>query len=825
MSPQGPPKTTLASNFARVDLKTYAAELPLTALTVGVDNIHHDVCLSPAWTEQTRAYLLEFIRQAANLNYSVRKGAKPPKGPETGAWKRQTLELMQASLTRAKYEKKVELDLLFRLTLLKFLTQEIAAQFANLLLEAKEWIRTRGQYFERSEQAHVMKAHLADLQANRRTIFRQVAQHIYQILNDFEENNLGRWRKALFGEEQKGAYEMLADRIAFVEGGRDDFLFLEQYVLLGNYQKDDDRFETFDGLLMELLRETVLTSSRADEIAKASRIHQGLLTSAVAIREELAGLEGQRDALSRKLENGGGMLARVGIGTDPARVRSELSKIEPRIKQLQAKLDQLAPQIEAAKNKADFTGQEYDRILGDYLNEPENAHRLFDAEWEGSQESAAERAHRLDDWVSRLEKRNLLIHVLASYELRNIFHDYCPPIHLQQLKRALVYREELERVDQILKQFPARRFSMERIETLAKKLRRYPRNEAHAVALHFAEDFMRLRRDLRNYERLAAAMERIQIVRSERTREISRMNNSLYEFLLPTETPPAHDQVINHAVVKADVRGSTRITKDLLDRGLNPATLFSLNFYEPVKRILDRYGAAKVFIEGDAMVLAIFETESNRSHQRAVSKACALARQILAISAAYNERPDVSELPRLEMGVGIAFQGSAPTYWVDSDSRIMISKALNLSDRLSSCSKVARRMLSGSSSLFRLFVFQPGVEGAQEDEADEFLIRFNLNGVELNDEGFAKLTEEIALQSVELECEMPWGKEKTTFFLGQVPIGDAVEPILLRRGFVRQLLSDGRIGPEGQRAYYEVCTDPRVLELVEAMAFATSQKN
>jgi hypothetical protein len=825
MSPQGLPKTTLAGNFARVDLKTYAAELPLTALTVGVDNIHHDVSLSPAWTEQTRAYLLEFIRQAANLTYAVRKGAKPPKGPETGAWKRQTLELMQASLTRAKYEKKVELDLLFRVTLLKFLTQEIAAQFATLLLEAKEWIRTRGQYFERSEQAHVMKAHLADLQANRRTIFRQVAQHIYQILNDFEENNLGRWRKALFGEEQKGAYEMLADRIAFVEGGRDDSLFLEQYVLLGNYQKDDDRFETFDGLLMELLRETVLTSSRADEIAKASRIHQGLLTSAVAIREELAGLEGQRDALSRKLENGGGMLARVGIGTDPSRVRFELSKIEPRIKQLQAKLDQLGPQIEAAKNKADFTGQEYDRILGDYLNEPENAHRLFDADWEGSQESAAERARRLDDWVSRLEKRNLLIHVLASYELRNIFHDYCPPIHLQQLKRALVYREELERVDQILKQFPARRFSMERIETLAKKLRRYPRNEAHAVALHFAEDFMRLRRDLRNYERLAAAMERIQIVRSERTREISRMNNSLYEFLLPTETPPAHDQVINHAVVKADVRGSTRITKDLLDRGLNPATLFSLNFYEPVKRILDRYGAAKVFIEGDAMVLAIFETESNRSHQRAVSKACALARQILAISAAYNDRPDVSELPRLEMGVGIAFQGSAPTYWVDSDSRIMISKALNLSDRLSSCSKVARRMLSGSSSLFRLFVFQPGVEGAQEDEADEFLIRFNLNGVELNDEGFAKLTEEIALQSVELECEMPWGKEKTTFFLGQAPIGDAVEPILLRRGFVRQLLSDGRIGPEGQRAYYEVCTDPRVLELVEATAFATSQKN
>src|SRR5690242_21013766 len=134
-------------------------------------------------------------------------------------------------------------------------------------------------------------------------------------------------------------------------------------------------------------------------------------------------------------------------------------------------------------------------------------------------------------------------------------------------------------------------------------------------------------------------------------------------------------------------------------------------------------------------------------------------------------------------------------------------------------------MLGDRSSLFRLFVFQPGMEGAQEDEIDEFLIRFNLNGEELNQEGFDKLSEEIALQSVEVECEMPWGQELTTFFLGQAPIGEAVEPILLRRGHVRQLLSDGRIGPEGQRAYYEVCTDARVLDLVETMAFATSRKN
>src|SRR3984957_12803380 len=133
---------------APVNLKAYAAELPLGSLAVGVDNIHHDVFLSPVWAEQTRTYLLELIRQICNLTYLVEKDPRQPtsKGPEHGAWKRQTLELLQASLTRAKYEKNIESDLLLRVALIKFLTQEIGHQFSTLMLEAKEWIRNRGDY-------------------------------------------------------------------------------------------------------------------------------------------------------------------------------------------------------------------------------------------------------------------------------------------------------------------------------------------------------------------------------------------------------------------------------------------------------------------------------------------------------------------------------------------------------------------------------------------------------------------------------------------------------------------------------------------------------
>jgi hypothetical protein len=820
---------------ARVNLRPYSADLPLGTLAVGVDNIHHDVFLSPTFAETTEAYLLEFIRQTANLPFlsqtdrmqadrrpSARREAerKAARAPEAASWKRQLSDLLNAGLQKAKYEKNIEIDLLLRVTLLKYLTQEIGTQFANLLLEAKQWIRGRGEHFDRTEQAHVIKARLAELQADRRNLFRNVGQHVFQAILEIEENSLGRSRKALFGDEGSTASDILNNRLAFVEGGKDDVLFLEQYVLLGNYMRDQDRFETFDAVLLDFLRESILAGDQGNDLNDSWREHQKLVDSAVAYRAEIARLEQERETFGRKLERSESLMGRVGFGSDPATLRASISDVEKRLRHARRKLEQVNPLVEASRGEADYLAKQYQERLGDYLNQPENARRLFDSAAPGEPRGAAaeQRARLLEELIVRLEQRDLLVHILASYQLRNICHDYCPPIHLQQLKKALVSREEFKRVEDILKQFPARRYSTQRIDELSKKIRKMPREEVRAVVIRFTEDFMRLRRDTRNYERLSAAMERVNLVRNERTRELSEMNRSLYEFLLPEEARPAEDRVLSHTIIKADVRGSTKITQDLLARGLNPASLFSMNFYEPVKRILERYGAAKVFIEGDALVLAIYETESNRAQQRAVSKACALARQILAVSSAYNERPESADLPRLELGVGIAYQGSPPTYWMDTDSRIMISRALNLSDRLSSCSKAARRMLSQNPSLFRLFLFQTMTEGVAEDEADEFLIRFNLNGVELNDEGFQKLQEEIALTPLETDCVMPWGKERVTFFFGETPVGEGLEPVLIRRGFVRQMLPGGKIGEAGARPYYEVCVNPKVLELVEYLS-------
>jgi hypothetical protein len=807
--------STLAAppRSARAELSRYAPEIPLSSIVVGVDNIHHDVFLSPKFVETTRNFLFDLIRQTIKLTHFPGFERKPMRAPESATFRKMLGEILQTSLTNAKYAKNVEHDVLLRIALLKLFTQEIVTRFADLLLEAKEGIRNRGSHFERSEEAHVLKSRLAELQANRRDTYRQVGHHVYQIWVELEESSLVRARKALFGEEATGAYGMFTNRLVFVENGRDDHIFLDNYVMLGNYPRDPDRFEIIDRVLLEMLREVIFPGESPDSSGHANQAHSALTETAQRQRAELAQLDDERETFVRRLGRTEGLLGRAIRREDPAELRAALAELDNRRRLLQEKLDLLAPQVESCKQKLEFLSEKHETELGEYLNEPANAKLLFDAQ---RNSDAGARTALLEEFVSRLEQKEILPHVLASYEVRNLHLEYSPPVHLQQLRKALVSREELKRVEAILKQFPARQLTIKPLEDAVRHLRRLTREDQRSIVLHFAEDFMRLRRDLSDHQRLVTAMERVSLVRAERTREVSRINRTLYEFLLPEEEKPAEDHIVSHAVIKADVRGSTKMTQDLLSRGLNPASHLSLNLYEPIQKVLDRFGATKVFVEGDAIILAIYETESNRTRQRAVAKSCLLARQIVGIAQAYNQRSESTGLPRLELGVGIAFQNSPPTYWIDKDSRIMISRALNLSDRLSSCSKAARRLLGQPNSPFRLFVFQTTMEGITEEELDEFILRYNMNGVELNEEGFLKLGEEISLTPTDAECQMPWGRERVKIFSGLVPVGDALEPLFIRQGHVRQLLPDGKIGAAVSRSYYEVCTNPDIAELIGA---------
>src|SRR5277367_4031842 len=303
------PETHIAappSHPVRMKLEPYAAEIRLTNLSLGIDNIHCDVFLSPRFVEFTRKYLSDLVRQAVNVNllYGKEKERKQSGSPEHAAFRKMLTEILQESVTRAKFQQSVETDILHHLALLKFISQETGSQFSSILVECKDWIRSRGELFEHSEQAHVMRSKIAEIQADRKNVIRQVGETLCRVWREVEEGTLGKTRRALFGDDFPEVYQLLQNRFLFVEGGNDDHFFLEHYVLLGNFVNDPDRFETFDALLLDFVRDYVLAGDSADELSKARNAHERLLEQARVLRSEHARLEAEQEEVVSRAGDG-----------------------------------------------------------------------------------------------------------------------------------------------------------------------------------------------------------------------------------------------------------------------------------------------------------------------------------------------------------------------------------------------------------------------------------------------------------------------------------------------------------------------------------------
>jgi len=254
---------------------------------------------------------------------------------------------------------------------------------------------------------------------------------------------------------------------------------------------------------------------------------------------------------------------------------------------------------------------------------------------------------------------------------------------------------------------------------------------------------------------------------------------------------------------------------DLLARGLSPASHFSLNLHEPVTAAAGRFNAKKVFIEGDAIVLAIFETESTVAYARAVAKACVLSRTNPGGLQFLQRHGCSSQLPALESALAWRFKAPHQTYWTDGESRIMIFQALNLSDRLSGCASSAKRMLSKQKSQFAVYHFLTAMEGASAEELDEFLVRYTLNGIELNEEGFQKLARDFAGNAHD-QARSALGKGEVCLYYGEVPMGNPSSCWCCAKPRTR-MLPDGKIGKPSDHNYYEVCTSQALYDLVAAL--------
>ena len=161
-------------------------------------------------------------------------------------------------------------------------------------------------------------------------------------------------------------------------------------------------------------------------------------------------------------------------------------------------------------------------------------------------------------------------------------------------------------------------------------------------------------------------------------------------------------------------------------------------------------------------------------------------------------------------------------YLMDGEQQIMISEALNESDRLSSCSKRVRKAIEGVKSPFNVYAFQTVNDADAGESPDDFIFKYNLNGIRISEAAFLRLQQEISLEPCQLDLPALWGSETSHLHSGLVPIGcDIFKKILVRSSRIPQ------IDPQKfslqhwtEQCYYEVCSNPAIYAMLEGKGAA-----
>jgi hypothetical protein len=721
-------------------LRGYTPALSLEGLQLGVDNLRHDVHLSPKFVAQTRSEISRLIVRHGDVEGLLAAQAPQPQhgthfigsnaGPKNNAktsaseLKSVLAELHSAALNRAKAEGNFPLDVLARVAILKFLRIELGLQFAQILERCRMTLKSYDGV--RAQKALEYRERVAAFQVAKKVILRKTGQELFRTLREIEKETLARTRRSLFGNSSNNdeQYKLFLNPLIFTADGCDAYVNAEQYVMLGNFDRDPDRFANVRKIAYEFLQSLNL-----------------------------------------------------GLEADP------------------------------------------ERAINAWLNVPENAQELIGSGTpdDSTPEERARKA-RSAAWVALLEREKLMEYVVASYEAVPLLAEYSPRINAQQLKNALISREERTRVEKLIVE--QGKVSRDSLQAAVQRVASCRGADRGKIAARFLRDFMRYHRDLRNLETLTAAMESVNLIANDKMRQLSSMNGTLYEFLLPAEQKPSEQKVLRHVIVKADVRDSSRLTRSLLERGMNPASYFSLNFYDPVNKLLSKYGASKVFLEGDAIILAILEREGEPG--LAVGRAAVLAREIIEIVRGYNQLLERAGLPGIELGVGISYQDSAPMYLMDGEQRIMISDALNESDRLSSCSKRVRKSMKAMETPFNVYAFQTVPDADVGDSPDDFILKYNLNGIRISEAAFQRLKHEISLELSPLDLPKAWKGEEFHLWSGLVPVGNDIFRKIVVRGSRMPQIDPHNFSVQlwTERWYYEVCSNPAIEAKLDSKAAA-----
>jgi class 3 adenylate cyclase len=746
----------------------YSAHFSLNRIMPGVDNFHYDVHLSPVFRESVSRIIFHLILKSSradedlDIDYDWLR--------ERREFKRLCRDIMLDAVKRAKMgDGEIQIDYLAQITVCKFLLQEVAHQFEELMtrLNNQVWEYESTNDNEMVLQTLSLKERVLAIRHKRNSIVSEVSAEIFSYLLEAQEP-LQERREANYGTDSLLKEDIFVNPLLHIEDQYDDYFMLEQYVLLGHRIDDPDRYEILLQVISDLLGRIKIAQEKETEKGE----------EAVATDSEKKNPASDVEMINPKIVGWIREIGNVDLLLNYFRTIEEIREMKNKINHDKIELRRLETLAKDQK-------------------------RIFNA------------------FYDRFRQKKLISRIIAGFEMKPVYQEYCPPLAPQQVLQYFISGEARKSVTAHLKRlkvYYGKSVSLVSLKKAMMKMGRLKDQQRNEYLLQFLRGFFRYHRDLENFKLLKQALDRVNLVVDEKTIALSKTNHTLYEFLLQHEQVFELDTkpVTSHVIMKADVRGATIITRQLDEKGLNPASYFSLNFFNPISEIVSQYGALKVFIEGDAIILAILERKDDEAGKYCVSRACGLALNMLNVIQKYNGKSKKYNLPILELGVGICYQNAPPAYLLDGKKRIMISPAINLADRLSSCDKTLRRVFAERHKAFNLYVYQLNSDEAQTLSDDEVILRYNVNGIELNETGFKKLASEIDLKTI--NCLLPEvQKDPIVIHTGKFPlVTGTFQRLILREDWVQELNpADLEILGKVNRKYYEICTQEALKQYVE----------
>jgi hypothetical protein len=751
----------------------------LDQFQIGIDNQHIDVVFSHKFRD-TLAELSDKIVQEDLVRHGWAKMGKPPSNQDFEALRDVYRDIMRGTLERVHENAKLkDLLQLLHLALLKSLLEAPADAVSRLRYKLQQDADSpSGMDSGRSLELHERMANLSRLEPG---ICYRVLRRLFKVIMRLESKELRKLRKSVVGRSWLVSKQILFNPILHLPNLSTEEFFHNHYPLLCIDRHEGNFFDLTNRIITETYQNYLPVWSKAPE-------KQGMLGAMsnkqpfeIRNRELHSGfsefLEGQR-MLERSLSD------------------EEFKSIEV------CWLD-VPTNIEILITKPSQEGGWFSkRTLDDGVSPWQNP------ECDKLQQKLQE------ELLRRLDRAGIPRRAIAAYRTPRLYH---------QLKGQLSFKDiYLYLADQLPKKAISKRLtslpdkgvaSLKALDVVLNYIRKMPAAKLQSYTLRYLRDFLSFRRDLKLAYYSYQQMSRIGVLQSTESIKLSRDNGTLYEFRLASDKKLDEDKVKAHVVLKADVRGSTEITQQLVEKRLNPATHFSMNFFGPITKLLDRFGAQKVFVEGDALILTVLEAGNQRTKSMTVANACGLARKMLLVMEAQNSQNRAYDLPKLELGLGIAFCNEAPAYLYDEKRRIMISPAINKADRLSSCSAELRKD-SGwrRSERHRVEVIRlPDRESKNSDRH----LRFNVNGIELDQPAFEKLKLEMVLHKVKLHSR---SGESHYYHVGRFMDRLGSSHWLVIREARQKIWEQGQLA-ESERdkvLFYEVVTDTDLVGRVKA---------